>query len=104
MMIVVAGALFTLWDGRPFVSPNPQTLIAIIGGVVFGVVAYAALTQAMRTGDVAAVTPFRYTRLLFGVALGVLVFGERLDTPTIIGSLIVVASEHLSAARYGQTK
>ena len=57
-----------------------------------GVGAYTALTQAMRTGDVSAVTPFRYTRLIFGIALGVLVFGETLDMPTLVGSAIVVAS------------
>ncbi len=92
LMIVIAGAAFTLWDGSPFVTPGPQTLLVLLGGVAFGVIGYASLTQAMRTGDVSAVTPFRYTRLLFGVGLGVVVFGETLDTPTIVGSLIVVAS------------
>ena len=92
MMIVVAGGLFTLWDGSPFVSPGPDTLLAMLGGIVFGVAGYAALTKAMRTGDVAAVTPLRYSRLLFGVALGVFVFGETLTPAMIIGSLIVVAS------------
>lgn len=92
LMIVVAGVLFTLWDGTPFLQPDPPTFMALAGGILFGVAGYAALTQAMRTGDVSAVTPFRYTRLLFGVALGVLVFGETLDTSTVFGSLIVVAS------------
>ena len=92
LMIVLAGALFSLWDGSPFVSPTPNTLLAVIGGIVFGVIGYSCLTQAMRTGDVSAVTPFRYTRLLFGIALGVIVFGETLSTATVIGSLIVVAS------------
>ena len=46
----------------------------------------------MRTGEVSAVTPFRYSRLLFGVLLGMLVFGERPDTATYIGSAIIVAS------------
>ena len=38
------------------------------------------------------VTPFRYTRLVFALILGVLVFGERLDAATMIGSAIVVSA------------
>jgi len=48
--------------------------------------------KAMRTGEVSVVTPFRYTRLVFGVALGVLVFGERLDGATIVGCALIVAT------------
>jgi len=46
----------------------------------------------MRIGEVAAVVPFRYSRLLFGVAIGVWYFGEVLDQWTLIGSAIVVLS------------
>jgi len=59
---------------------------------VFGVFAYFALTVAMRTGDVSAVTPFRYTRLAFAMILGVLVFGERPDALTLLGSALVVGA------------
>ena len=53
---------------------------------------YYALTIAMRTGDVSAVTPFRYTRLVFALILGATVFGERPDAWTLLGSAIVVGS------------
>jgi drug/metabolite transporter (DMT)-like permease len=48
--------------------------------------------KAMRTGEVSAVTPFRYTRLIFGIALGVFVFGEALSLPMIVGSGLIVIS------------
>jgi len=35
---------------------------------------------------------FRYTRLLFGVALGVVLFGEKLTFLMIIGSGLIVVS------------
>jgi drug/metabolite transporter (DMT)-like permease len=38
------------------------------------------------------VVPFRYSRLLFGVTIGVWYFGEVLDRWTLIGSAIVVLS------------
>ena len=57
-----------------------------------GIFAYYALTIAMRTGQVAAVTPFRYTRLVFAMILGTLVFGEHPDGLTLIGSALVVGA------------
>ena len=56
-----------------------------------GLFSYAALTRAMRTGAVAAVTPFRYSRLLFAMTLAVLIFGERPDLPMILGAGLIVA-------------
>jgi drug/metabolite transporter (DMT)-like permease len=48
--------------------------------------------MAMRTGEVAYVVPFRYTSLLWAIALGYLVFAEVPDAMTLIGSAIVVAT------------
>ena len=48
--------------------------------------------KAMRTGEVAAVTPFRYTRLIFGVTLGVIYFNETLTSSTLLGSILIVTS------------
>ena len=71
--------------------PSARVLCLLIIGAGFGIAAYAALTTAMRTGAVAAVTPFRYTRLLFAMVLGVTLFGERPDAATLAGSAIIVA-------------
>ena len=46
----------------------------------------------MRTGEVAVVTPFRYTRLLFALLFAVLLFGERLDGWTIAGMALIVGT------------
>jgi drug/metabolite transporter (DMT)-like permease len=62
------------------------------GATGFGVVGYYALTVAMRTGDVGVVTPWRYTRLLFAMAIGAVVFGERPDLLMLVGSAVVVGS------------
>jgi drug/metabolite transporter (DMT)-like permease len=45
----------------------------------------------MRMGQVAVVTPFRYTRIVFALIIGVVVFGERPDGLTLIGSALIVA-------------
>ena len=60
------------------------------GLCVAGIFGYDALTRAMRTGEVGAVTPLRYARLIFGMAAAVLVFGEHPDVPMVLGSLMIV--------------
>lgn len=92
LSVVLAGGLFALWEGRPFVRPDGSTSLVMLGAIVFGVIGYSSLMKAMRTGDVSAVTPFRYTRLLFGIALGVLAFGETLTPPMLTGSALIVLS------------
>jgi len=89
--LVFAGAAL-----MPFTGPHP--VIPPMGWVIVGfaaianAVGYYAITAAMRIGDVAAVTPFRYSRLIFALILAVLVFGERPDALTLLGALIVIGS------------
>lgn len=90
--IVVAGAIFALWEGSAFLVPTPPAALFLLGAVTAGTMAYASLMKAMRSGDVSAVTPFRYTRLLFGVTLGVALFGESPGPAIWMGSGLIVLS------------
>lgn len=92
LSVVLAGTLYALWDGAAFIVPDVTTTLTLIGAIIAGVVAYTCLMTAMRTGDVAAVTPFRYTRLLFGIALGVIMFGEAITPAMLAGSALIVLS------------
>ena len=90
--VFVAGALFGLWEDASLVRPDPVTALYICGAVTAGVAAYSSLMIAMRTGEVSAVTPFRYTRVLFGITLGVVWFGESLSAAMLLGSGLIVLS------------
>lgn len=92
LSVVVAGVVYTLVQGEAFIFPGPWLSALLLGAVFAGVAAYAFLMKAMRTGEVSAVTPFRYSRLLFGIALGVLVFGEQLSFEMLLGSGLIVVS------------
>ena len=92
LAIVAAGALFAVWQGVPFLGPDAETCFYLLGAILAGVVAYSCLMKAMRTGEVSAVTPFRYTRLLFGITLGVVLFNEQLSPTMILGSGLIVFS------------
>ncbi len=90
-MLVIAGVILLVWTGGAVVPTGAQAG-ALLAAICVGVLAYMALTGAMRTGEISVVAPFRYTRLVFAMALGVLVFGERPDLMTLVGSLVVVGS------------
>lgn len=92
LSIVIAGAAYSIWTDTVFVKPDIEAFAYVVGTAFFGAVGYACLMVAMRTGDVSAVTPFRYTRLLFGLAFGVLLFNERLNEPMMIGCGLIVVS------------
>ena len=69
-----------------------RSLYLVPLAVLTGTVGYYAIVRAMRTGDVSAIMPFRYTRLIFSIILGMIVFSESLDSWTIVGSLIIIAT------------
>lgn len=73
-------------------APDLPALLKVAGALVFGVSGYYAVVVAVRMGEVSFVMPFRYTRLLFALALGVAIFGERPDLPTLMGAALIVAS------------
>ena len=90
--MMIAGACFAVWDGKPFVSLQAQQFMMLSAALLAGVFAYTALMTAMRTGSIGAVTPYRYSRLLFGISIGVIVFGEQLDAPMLLGCAIVIGA------------
>jgi drug/metabolite transporter (DMT)-like permease len=90
-MMVPTGAVLLAVSGG---AALPSALAAgqLAAATIIGVLAYYALTSAMRMGEVSVVTPFRYTRLVFALILGAAVFGERPDAATLLGSAVIVAS------------
>lgn len=97
LTLALAGVLHGLWQPVAWTVPPAVVLALLAGAVGVGTLAYAALMKAMRTGDLATVTPFRYTRLLFGLTVGALVFGERVDAAMVAGCLVIVAAGLLIA-------
>jgi drug/metabolite transporter (DMT)-like permease len=104
LSVIFAGALFSVWEASPFIYPDRETLLYLLAAVLSGVVAYSSLMKAMRIGEVSAVTPFRYTRLLFGIGFGVLLFDEQLGTSTLIGCGLIVVSGLFIVWRGNQSK
>ncbi|UWQ30156.1 DMT family transporter [Leisingera sp. M523] len=92
MAVIPAGALLLIFTPGDAQALAGSEWMMMAGGVLFGVLGYYGIVTAMRVGDASAVTPFRYTRLLFSILAGVIVFGERPDTLTLAGSALIIAS------------
>ncbi|MEM1141106.1 MAG: DMT family transporter [Pseudomonadota bacterium] len=92
LSVIVAGSAYSLYDGEAFLLPEPSAVAILLGAMLVGASAYACLMKAMRTGSVSAVTTFRYSRLLFGVALGVLLFDEALSLSVMVGCAMIACA------------
>lgn len=90
MLVPLGLGLMAMGDGPVPVDAAAWALLA--GALVMGVAAYYAIVEAMRVGEVAVVTPFRYTRLIFALIIAMLVFGEQPDTLTLAGAAIIIGS------------
>ena len=90
-VLVPAGLGLLAFTGG-FRSMDAAGTAYCLAGVFTGAGAYYAITASMRIGEVSAVSPFRYTRLLFALVIGFVVFGERPDALTLAGAAIVIGS------------
>lgn len=102
-VVIPAGMLMMLFEG-PLVMPDSAQGLYIAAALIVGPVGYYMIVAAMRVGEVAVVTPFRYVRLVFAMILGVLAFGEVLDFWTLLGASIIIGSGLFTIYRERMTR
>lgn len=91
VLFSVSGCVLLLITGGASVPDIKMTVVfaAMIGlgslGVIF-------MTEAVRLGDMSVVSPFRYTRLLFSMAAGILILDEQVNAMMIFGSALTILS------------
>lgn len=90
--LLVASLALALFRREAPVLPEPSQAALALLCVLCTVAGYVLLVTATRIGEASALAPFRYARLVFALALAMVVFGERLDALTLIGSAIIVGS------------
>ena len=90
-LFIFSGSALLLITGVPSLPDwgNVATLAAMI---IAGCLGFFFMTEAVRLGDISVVIPFRYTRLLFSMAAGVLILGEQVNTIMLIGSALTILS------------
>ncbi len=72
--------------------PSTGALGLMALAAVLLLIGYQCIISALRTGDISAVAPFRYSALLWAMLLGYIVFGDVPDAMMVTGAAIIVAS------------
>lgn len=81
--------------GLLLIGPVPFGLVEaleLVGAAVGLIVGYLFIVAGMRVGDIAVVQPFRYTALIWAIAVGWLLFGALPDGMTLAGSALVAVT------------
>ena len=96
--VILIGLALLAVDGGA-IAPTAVHWLQLTAMLVFSILGYYAIVAAMRIGDVSSVTPFRYTRLVFSLIIGILIFGEEPDLLTYTGAALIIGSGLYSILR-----
>jgi len=83
--------LVMMWFGG-VKTPSIEASGYLIGMILFASSGSYYATKAMRSGEISIISPLRYTRLLFGMMVGVFILNEKVDQYMLLGSAIVVTA------------
>ena len=89
--VTIAGAAIIVPLGG-WTPPSTRALGLLTLAAVLLLIGYQCVIMALRTGDISAVAPFRYSALLWAMLLGYLVFGDVPDAMMVTGATIIVLS------------
>lgn len=90
LAMVALGAAMMLFQG--YRTPSLQNLAEIMASSAFLLLGYIAIIEAMRSGEVGAVAPFRYSIMLWAIAFGYAVWGDVPDLMTLAGMTILIVT------------
>jgi drug/metabolite transporter (DMT)-like permease len=89
--IAITGAVILVPLGG-WTPPSGRALGLLAFAAVLLLIGYQCIIMALRSGDISAVAPFRYSALLWAMLLGYLVFGDVPDAMMVTGASIIVLS------------
>ena len=72
--------------------PDLKMTVIFLVMIGLGSLGVIFMTEAVRFGDMSVVSPFRYTRLLFSMAAGILILGEQVNAMMLLGSALTILS------------
>jgi len=83
--------IWVLFSGERFI-PAETNWLFILPMIILGALGYMLLIASIRLAEVAVVMPFRYSRIIFLLVIGVIVFGEKPNTLMLIGASLIIIS------------
>lgn len=91
MAAIPFAALWVLYNGESL-FPAQANWLVVVPMILLGSVGYVMLIISLRMAKMSVVMPFRYTRIIFMIMLGVFVFGERPSVLMLLGAVLIIAS------------
>ncbi|MEM7284252.1 MAG: DMT family transporter [Pseudomonadota bacterium] len=82
---------WVFYNGERLIPVETDWLIAT-PMIILGAVGYLLLIASIRVAEVSVVTPFRYSRIIFLLVLGVIVFQERPSATMLTGAALIIVS------------
>jgi len=82
---------WVFFNGELFIPPGFNWLL-VACMVTLGSGGYLFLVSSLRVGELSAIMPFRYARIVFLLLLGILIFDEFPTFPMLIGSFLIITS------------
>jgi drug/metabolite transporter (DMT)-like permease len=91
VLFILSGIVLLAITGGASV-PDIDMIVILALMIALGCLGFFFMTESVRLGDMSVVIPFRYTRILFSVAAGILILGEKVNAFTLFGSALTILS------------
>ena len=91
LILLTLGCLMASAVG-PFIwqNPSPNQIVGLLVIACTGVFGHMILMKAYEIAPASVLQPFSYTQLVWGIFIGIMVFGEYPDGLMLLGAGIVV--------------
>ena len=91
-MVVSCLGLVMMMLSDDTLLPSGIVWLYVFGMAIASSVGIFFITRAMRLGEVSAISPFRYVKIIFGIGAGILLLDEQVDAAMLVGSTIVTVA------------
>lgn len=83
--------IWVLLNGEPLLSSQTNWLVTL-PMIALGSIGYILLIASLRMAPVSIVMPFRYSRIIFLLILGVFIFDEKPSVIMLVGAMMIILS------------
>ena len=99
LLVSLYGATIFTFSGALLLSitggavwPDAAMIVMFLAMIALGSIGYICVVNSIRIGEMSVVSPFRYSRLLFAVAVGVIVLGEEINAMMLFGCALTIGA------------
>ena len=99
LLVSLYGATIFTFSGALLLSitggavwPDATMMVMFLAMIALGSIGYICVVNSIRIGEMSVVSPFRYSRLLFAVAVGVIVLGEEINAMMLFGCALTIGA------------